>query len=119
MPLKNIQVRCSFMKFCPKCEKRMKPRIEEGILSCPKCGLISQREDKSESRVRPILGPPGSLKIMDAENELDGLPTTTIDCSRCGNDMAFWWMLQTRSADEPTTQFYRCTKCTHTWRNYG
>ncbi|MGA9152222.1 MAG: transcription factor S [Candidatus Nitrosopolaris sp.] len=107
------------MKFCPKCEKRMKPRIEEGILSCPKCGLIAQREDKSEGKVNLIRDPPGSLKIMEAEEELDTLPTTTIDCSRCGNDMAFWWMLQTRSADEPTTQFYRCTKCTHTWRNYG
>ncbi|MGH9996735.1 MAG: transcription factor S, partial [Nitrososphaeraceae archaeon] len=25
----------------------------------------------------------------------------------------------TRSADEATTQFYRCTKCSHTWRNYS
>jgi DNA-directed RNA polymerase subunit M len=30
-----------------------------------------------------------------------------------------WWMLQTRSADEATTQFFRCTKCKHTWRNYS
>lgn len=111
------QLRCSIVKFCPKCEKRMKPRIEEDILSCPKCGLIAQREEKSE--VNLIRDPPGSLKIMEVEKGLDALPTTTIDCSKCGNDMAFWWMLQTRSADEPTTQFYRCTKCTHTWRNYG
>jgi transcription factor S len=104
------------VKFCPKCEKRMKPRIEEGILSCPECGLIAEREEKPVDFIRD---PPRSVKIMEAEKVLDALPTTTIDCSRCGNDMAFWWMLQTRSADEPTTQFYRCTKCTHTWRNYG
>jgi transcription factor S len=97
----------------------MKARIEEGILSCPECGLITEREEKPGGKVDLIRDPPGSLKIMEAEKGLDALPTTTIDCSRCGNDMAFWWMLQTRSADEPTTQFYRCTKCTHTWRNYG
>ncbi|MBS3922079.1 MAG: transcription factor S, partial [Nitrosarchaeum sp.] len=22
-------------------------------------------------------------------------------------------------ADEPTTQFYRCSKCRYTWRNYA
>ncbi len=112
------------MKFCPKCEGRMKPKIEEGILSCPKCGLIVEREEeKTQTKGNLIQNAEGfsqsSLKIIEAEKGLDALPTTTIDCPKCGNDMAFWWMLQTRSADEPTTQFYRCTKCTHTWRNYS
>lgn len=100
----------------------MKPKIEEGILSCPKCGLIVDREEE-KSKVNLIQNAErasqSSLKIMDADKGLDALPATTIDCPKCGNDLAFWWMLQTRSADEPTTQFYRCTKCSHTWRNYG
>ena len=45
------------------------------------------------------------------------IPTIKIECEKCGNDEAVWWMLQTRSADEPTTQFYRCSKCRYTWRN--
>lgn len=112
------------MKFCPKCERRMKPKIEEGILSCPKCGLIVEREEE-KAQVKGNLiqnadsSSQSSLKIIEAEKGLDALPTTTVECPRCGNDLAFWWMLQTRSADEPTTQFYRCTKCAHTWRNYG
>jgi DNA-directed RNA polymerase subunit M len=27
-------------------------------------------------------------------------------------------MVQTRRADESATQFFRCTKCGHTWREY-
>ena len=57
-----------------------------------------------------------SLKATKARSHT---PTIKIDCEKCGNDEAVWWMLQTRSADEPTTQFYRCTKCKHTWRNYA
>ena len=49
----------------------------------------------------------------------DDYVTIKIDCEKCGHTEAVWWMLQTRSADEPTTQFYRCTKCNHTWRNYA
>ncbi len=113
------------LKFCPKCETRMKPKIEEDIIVCPKCGFtIAKGNDKPkimrESEPSSIeSGSNNSLKIMDIENGPHTLPTTTIDCPKCTNGMAFWWMLQTRSADEPTTQFYRCTKCGYTWRNYA
>jgi len=59
------------------------------------------------------------INILDENEGKETLPTIKIDCGKCGNDQAVWWMLQTRSADEPTTQFYRCIKCNHTWRNYA
>ena len=40
-------------------------------------------------------------------------------CPKCKNNQAVWWLLQTRSGDEPPTQFYRCTKCAQTWREYS
>ncbi|MDW0164736.1 MAG: transcription factor S [Nitrososphaeraceae archaeon] len=105
------------MKFCPNCESRMKPRIEENILICPKCGFT---EAKNEIKTIPLIEQSGaSLKIIESEKGPSALPTTSIDCPKCGNNIAFWWMLQTRSADEATTQFYRCTQCSHTWRNYA
>lgn len=58
------------------------------------------------------------LEVFDDSVE-DTRPTIKIECEKCGNDEAVWWMLQTRSADEPTTQFYRCTKCQYTWRDYS
>jgi len=48
----------------------------------------------------------------------DAHPTVKIDCEKCGHDEAVGWMFQTRSADEPTTRFYRCQKCKYTWRDY-
>jgi DNA-directed RNA polymerase subunit M/transcription elongation factor TFIIS len=43
--------------------------------------------------------------------------TDAVECPKCRNRQAFWWIVQTDSADEPSTQFFRCTKCNHTWRN--
>ena len=101
----------------------MKPRIEQGIVLCPKCGFTADKEEQesiSKSKISSVQESisRSSLKIMDAESP-NALPTTTVECPKCGNNTAFWWMLQTRSADEATTQFYRCTKCVHTWRNYS
>lgn len=112
------------MKFCPKCETRMKPRIEEGIALCPKCGLTTDTDEQQVPAKKKLTPSPenisgSSVKVMELDKGPSALPTTTIECPKCGNNIAFWWMLQTRSADEATTQFYRCTKCSHTWRNYA
>lgn len=53
------------------------------------------------------------------ERKLSIMPKTKIYCEKCSNNEAFWWMVQTRSIDESMTQFYRCTKCGHTWRDYS
>lgn len=57
-------------------------------------------------------------EIMIVEEELQQMPTCKADCRRCGNTTAYYWMLQTRGADEPSTKFFRCTKCKYTWRDY-
>ena len=52
-------------------------------------------------------------------NQAKGLESTVpIDCEKCHNKEGVSWTFQPRSADEPETKFYRCTKCNHTWRDY-
>ena len=38
------------------------------------------------------------------------------NCTKCGNDHAYYQQLQIRSADEPMTTFYKCTACGLRWR---
>jgi DNA-directed RNA polymerase subunit M len=58
------------------------------------------------------------ILIIEPDKMPDTDPTTdTVVCSKCENHEAYWWIVQTDTAEEPSTQFFRCTKCKHTWRN--
>ena len=106
------------MKFCPKCEVKLK-KADSG-LECPKCGYTEGQQVKQPKKtVVDEQEPNKEFNVFEENEGEESLPTIKIECEKCGNDEAVWWMLQTRSADEPTTQFYRCTKCRHTWRNYA
>jgi len=106
------------MDFCPKCETRLK-KNNDGLLSCPKCKFVKGKttdtiKEKSKQASTEFL-------VMDESdmNRAKGLESTVkIDCEKCHNQEGVWWTFQTRSADEPETKFYRCTKCNHTWRDY-
>ncbi len=104
----------------------MRNKQEEKMLTCVKCGHVVTVEinggSGSSKAVEPISTynySEDTLKVLDSEKSVEALPTTNIECPKCFNNSAYWWMLQTRSADEATTQFYRCTACNHTWRNYS
>ncbi len=58
------------------------------------------------------------IVVVDKKAKVDVLPKTNIQCPKCENSQAFWWMQQTRASDEPPTRFYRCTKCENVWREY-
>ncbi|MFQ6089481.1 MAG: transcription factor S [Candidatus Methanofastidiosia archaeon] len=103
------------MEFCPKCGGLLIPK--EGKLFC-RCGFTKplKNSDREKYRFREISKEKSEIPII--EEEISQMPKTDAECSRCGNDRAYYWMLQTRAADEPMTKFYRCTKCKYTWREY-
>ncbi len=105
------------MEFCPKCKSIMIP--SSGILKCRKCGF----EKKPSSKEAVIVGgpekPQREMTILE-DKEAAGLPTTEDQkCPDCGNQKAYWWMRQLRSADESEVRFFRCTQCGKTWREYN
>ncbi|MBI1663805.1 MAG: transcription factor S [Nitrosopumilus sp.] len=105
------------MKFCPKCEVKLKKGTSG--LQCSKCGYAEGQEEKQTKKITKNEEHEESILAFEGNEGEESHPTIKIECEKCGHDEAIWWMLQTRSADEPTTQFYRCTKCKNTWRNYA
>jgi DNA-directed RNA polymerase subunit M len=100
--------------FSPKKEGK------DACFVCPKCGYEKPMEG---SALPPKVVEPVSqdqiIVIGKKEQKLKTLPTTTIGCPKCGNNLAYVWQVQTRSADESSTQFFRCTKCNYTFREYS
>lgn len=96
----------------------MYPKEVEGKkkLVCRSCGYSEVAGDSKDYK----LVKEGEKKEAPPviENDQESLPKTKADCPECDNDKAFWWMQQTRGADEPTTRFFKCTKCNHVWREY-
>lgn len=111
------------MKFCPNCGSVLRVQRKAGnmVYVCPKCGYeeVSVKRETSttiKGGNAPTHG--GQPIIVESIEDKNSLPKTKVVCPKCGNDEAYWWMQQTRSADEATTRFFRCTKCGHVWREY-
>lgn len=103
------------MRFCPTCDAKLKK--SGTIMLCPKCDYTEGTEIKKPEKVEEEFE--SEFNVLTENEGQETLPTIEKECEKCGNNEAIWWMLQTRSADEPTTQFYRCTKCKYTWRDYA
>ena len=95
---------------------------EKTILVCPKCGHeegVKNIEDVSFTEtIEHDLNKETTVVI--SEDEMDKtLPTMEMYCPNCKKkQIVSYWMIQTRSADEAPTRFFRCTVCKHTWREY-
>jgi DNA-directed RNA polymerase subunit M len=117
----------SDMEFCPNCGTRLIPtRKKKGKkpllqLVCPKCGY--KKRGVHTPAVTPKVierVPQESIAVIGKEEQkLRTLPTVRIECPKCGNNLAYAWQVQTRGSDESSTQFFRCTKCNYTFREYS
>jgi DNA-directed RNA polymerase subunit M len=102
------------MEFCPQCKSMMMPK--DGMMVCRKCGHKMPRAAGGESMVSKTKQLDRVVPVLEQESA--GLPTTSARCPECGHNIAYWWLRQLRSADESEVRFFRCTKCSRTWREY-
>lgn len=104
--------------FCPKCGSILRPRDKAGkrVLYCT-CGFSkTPGEEETSLELRETVKSGRKIEVVET---VETNPKIRITCEKCGNKVAYYWTQQTRGADEPETRFFKCAKCSYTWREYA
>ncbi|MEM2110211.1 MAG: transcription factor S [Candidatus Odinarchaeota archaeon] len=109
------------MDFCDECGGLLYP-VSDKELKCRRCGktvIIDGGSGVKENlSIKKNMNHGPKSKTYVVKEELKTMPTVKVECPKCNNKLAYYWQLQTRAGDEPSTSFFRCTLCGYTWREY-
>lgn len=107
-----------YMMFCPKCGSMLRPKLvkDKKVMACS-CGFTDSKSDIKTGIVKLKNEPSENSNFDVIEKEQSAHPIVDAECPKCKHDKAYYWTRQMRAGDEPETQFYKCLKCTHTWRD--
>ena len=108
---------------CPNDKSLLKPVPGKGF-TCPKCGW----REKAKAGELVVRGP--EKRRIDKLDDIGVIEDVSkfemqiwpiddqVYCGKCGNRGAYYYLRQTRKADEPTTAFYTCTNnaCKNKWK---
>ena len=102
--------------FCPNCGNRTNVESDEHhyAFKCPTCPYKQAIKNRIESIKYSKLKEVDD--VLNDANTWKNVDVTAVKCPRCESDEAYFMQMQLRSADEPSTTFYRCVKCSHNWR---
>jgi len=107
--------------FCPDCSNLLRKKKRDGIiyLIC-KCGYQKKLETNESVIKKTVTKKKKALEknllIISEEDRISVYPKVSKICPKCGYTEAEAWQRQMRSADEPSTSFFKCVKCKYTWR---
>lgn len=91
---------------------------KEGKFFCRKCQAFRDLPGQGKPMMVSAHKQEGHETVV-LEERPEILPRTTdVECPECGTRDAWWFLRQTRKADEAETMFLECTKCKHRWRRY-
>ncbi|MFC2143712.1 transcription factor S [Candidatus Aenigmatarchaeota archaeon] len=105
------------LQVCKKCGSIMIP-LKKGKTIYMQCRSCKYKTRKHARDIKLSESVERKRGIVVLEKDSAVLPITDKICSQCEHKAAYWWMQQTRASDEPPTQFFKCVKCSHVWREY-
>ena len=99
------------MIFCPTCSNSLliEKTHSDFRFYCKTCPYICNVTEKVTNTMN--LERKQIDDVLGGQEAWENVDQTDAECTKCLNQRAFFMQLQIRSADEPMTTFYRCTKC--------
>lgn len=102
--------------FCPNCGNRL--LVSEDVAcyafkchSCPyKLAIRDRIESIKYSKLKEV------DDVLNDANTWKNVDQADTKCPKCEHEKAYFMQMQIRSADEPSTTFYRCVSCSHNWK---
>lgn len=103
--------------FCPECGSILRPKEKAGkrVLYCA-CGFSKGLDAEATMELKEQGSAAKKIEVLE---QVEILPKIKATCEQCGHKIAYYWTRQTRGADEPETRFFKCAKCSYTWREYA
>ena len=106
------------MRFCPVCGNLLliDATTEPHNVFCRMCTF---KMEITKKLTKKIITKQKKVDYVINKDSGWGKKTENCDpCSQCGNKGAYFEEMQTRSADEPATIFYKCanSKCGYQWK---
>ncbi|GMH17221.1 hypothetical protein Nepgr_019062 [Nepenthes gracilis] len=108
------------MEFCPTCGNLLQYELPNmgcpARFFCQTCPYVCPIEKQVKIKRGVHLVKKAVEPIALGEKNVG--PTTDATCPRCHHNKAAYQQMQTRSADEPMSIFYKCLNgaCGHQWR---
>ena len=105
------------MHFCPICGNLL--LIEEGTegmrFCCPTCPYLHNIQKRYSSKAKSKKKEVDD--VLGGQDAWDNVDRTSARCPHCSFDTAYFMQIQIRSADEPSTTFYKCVRCMRQWND--
>ncbi|KAA0199514.1 hypothetical protein HAZT_HAZT005028 [Hyalella azteca] len=104
------------MRFCPRCTNLLMIKEAETQMRyecdwCPYIFPVRKTQvhtfHTSKKPLDDVLGGKEAWKNVDS---------TEAPCPKCAHNKAYFMQIQTRSADEPMTNYYKCVECSFIWK---
>lgn len=102
--------------FCPECGNRLSvgPDGYTYALHCQACPykepIKKTIETTKYSKLKEV------DDVLNDANTWKNVDQADTKCPKCEHEKAYFMQMQIRSADEPSTTFYRCVSCSHNWK---